>query len=151
MKTKEEKVTVDLILSDFQKKCRLNSFKITPQRVAVYEELVGDYSHPSADDVYGRIKKKHPFISFDTVNRTLISFAKMNIIKIVEGLGSQRRYDPEVKSHHHFQCMVCDTIIDFKNNTYDKLDIPADLLKNHKIMNKRMVLYGICQNCLQNK
>jgi len=49
--------------------------------------------HPSADNIYRRLVKKGPNISFDTINRTLLTFSKIGIVNIVEGYGQTKRFD----------------------------------------------------------
>jgi Fur family peroxide stress response transcriptional regulator len=131
----------------FTVKCRENSLKITPQRTAIYRELAGACDHPSADIVFKRIRKKFPHISLDTVNRTLHSFANMGLAKVVEGYGKPKRFDPDTGNHHHFQCIKCHKIIDFHSQTFDKIEIPNDIGSKVTVLNKKVVLEGICDRC----
>ena len=55
----------------FRKKCREANLKITPQRTIIFDALVNDKGHPTADIVFQRVRKKIPNISFDTISRTL--------------------------------------------------------------------------------
>jgi Fur family transcriptional regulator, peroxide stress response regulator len=128
-------------------KCLENDLRITPQRTAIYQELMYASDHPSADVIYKRVIKKFPNISFDTVNRTLLSFAGMGLVRVVEGRGSPKRFDPDTESHHHFQCIKCSTIIDFRNKEYDKLEIPLDISKKLTVFNKKVILEGLCDKC----
>ena len=79
----------------FYQHARENGLKLTPQRTAIYEELLKAKDHPTADMIYKRIIKKIPNISFDTVNRTLLTFSEIGITNIVEGYGQPKRYDPD--------------------------------------------------------
>jgi len=127
-------------------KLKQNKLKITPQRMAILSELTDNRDHPTADAIYQRIKQKLPNISFDTVNRTLITLAKNGVIKHAEGQGA-KRYDPMTEPHHHFHCIVCNKIIDFMNKEYDKIKLPASITKKHQVLDQKIVLDGICQNC----
>ncbi len=131
----------------FLEKCREYGLKITPQRRAVYEEILRAKEHPSADLVYSRLKRAFPNISFDTVNRTLLTFSKIGIINVVEGYGQPKRFDPNVSSHHHFRCVKCNAIIDFYNKSYDDMKVPKDILKKFTVLNKKVVLEGLCDKC----
>lgn len=124
--------------------------KITPQRMAILNELADNYDHPNADYIYQKIRLKLPNISFDTVNRTLISFAKNGIIKIAEGQGGTRRYDPTTEPHHHFHCIKCNKIIDFINKEYNLIKLPKDITNKHQILSQKIVLDGVCQDCNNN-
>ncbi len=121
--------------------------KITPQRMAILAELIDNYNHPTADAIYQNIKQKLPNISFDTVHRTLITFAKSGVIKIAEGQGGAKRYDPMIGPHHHFHCVKCNKIIDFTNKEYDKIKLPESITNKHQVLGQKIVLDGICQNC----
>ena len=131
----------------FTSTCRENNLKITPQRTAIYQELLNAVDHPSADVIYKRVKKKFPHISLDTVNRTVLAFADLGIVKVVEGYGTPKRFDPNINNHHHFQCIKCHRIIDFHNNAYDKLKIPREIKNKLTVFNKKVVLEGLCSTC----
>lgn len=131
-------------LVDFMEKCRQHKLKITPQRIAIFKEIRKSKAHPSADDMYRTIKKQFPSVSFDTVNRTLLTFYEIGIVDLVEGQGGPRRFDPNRAEHHHFHCIKCGSIVDVFEEDFDQLEIPASLQKRYKILNKRVVLNGIC-------
>ncbi len=138
---------IEKVLEFFNQKCKENKLRITPQRTAIYLELVDNYSHPSADDIYRRIRKNHSNISFDTVNRTLLSFSRIGMIRITENCGRQKRFDTVTENHHHLCCARCNRIIDFKNNEYDDLKIPSSILKKYKVLGKKVVIEVICDRC----
>ena len=134
-------------IESFKEKCRENALKITPQRTAIYEELLKAKDHPSADILYNRVRNRLPNISFDTVYRTLLSFSEMGIADVVEGYGEPKRFDPDTREHHHFRCVKCGNILDFKNDIYDNLEIPEKFKKEFRVIKKRVVLEGICKKC----
>lgn len=131
----------------YHRKSREHGLKITPQRTAIFEELLKAKDHPSAEDIYKKIVKKIPNVSLDTVNRTLVTFAKIGMIRVVEGYGQAKRYDPDLGSHHHFRCVNCGRIIDFHNEAYDRLAVPADITRQFKVTGKKVVLEGLCGRC----
>lgn len=140
--------------SDIEKitqKLRKAKLKITPQRLAILKELINNYKHPTADTIYQTIKQQLPNISFDTVNRTLITFAQNNVIKIAEGRGRAKRYDPITQPHHHFYCVKCDKIFDFASEKYDKIKIPKDITRKYQVFSQKIVLDGICKDCIKNE
>lgn len=128
-------------------KLRKAKLKITPQRMAVLAELTDNHDHPTADAIYQKIKQKLPNISFDTVNRTLIAFAQSGVIKVAEGQGGAKRYDPMTEPHHHFHCVRCNRIIDFTNKEYDRIKLPESITNKHQVLGQKIVLDGICQDC----
>ena len=134
-------------IESFHKKCRAGRLKVTPQRSAIYASLLGDKEHPSADVVFRRLRKTLPSISFDTVNRTLLTFVDLGILKMVEGYGRPKRFDPDTDQHHHFQCLKCNKIVDFYNQTLDAIQVPKGLMSRFTITGKKVVLEGICKAC----
>jgi len=135
------------ISETFRSKCREANLKITPQRMIIFESLADDKSHPSADIVFQRVRKKVPNISFDTVNRTLLSFVDIGILKVVEGYGRPKRFDPAMDSHHHFQCLKCNKIIDFCDKTLDAIEVPREIKDRFTVTGKKVVLEGLCDSC----
>jgi Fur family peroxide stress response transcriptional regulator len=134
-------------LSCFMEKCRRHNLKVTPQRIAIFRELTRSKDHPSAAAMFDIIRKQFPSISFDTVNRTLLTFAEMGIADIVEGYGGARRFDPETESHHHLRCTRCDRIIDFQCEDYDNLAIPEKIRQKFTVLGKRVILNIVCDKC----
>jgi Fur family peroxide stress response transcriptional regulator len=137
----------DKSLDIFRKKCRENNLKITPQRMVIYRELLKSKDHPNAESLHRRVKNIIPDISLDTVNRTLLTFSKIGLVKNVEGYGDPRRYDPKLENHHHFRCVSCNAIIDFDFEPYDDITIPGDIKKRFSVLNKKVILEGYCEKC----
>jgi len=131
----------------FRDQCAKGGLKVTPQRTTIYEELIKAKDHPSANDLYKRVRKTLPNISFDTVYRTLLSFSEIGLAHLVEGYGELRRFDPDIDNHHHLRCVKCQKIIDFSNTSYDAIKIPSEFKNEFKILNKKVVLEGICKAC----
>ena len=131
----------------FYDKCAEKGLKITPQRSLIFDELSKATDHPTADAIYKRVHKSLSNISFDTVYRTLLSFTEIGIVNLVEGTGEQKRFEPNLHQHHHFRCIKCYTIYDFENDAYNDIAVPEAVQKQGVIINKRVVLEGICSKC----
>jgi Fur family peroxide stress response transcriptional regulator len=131
----------------FYQRSKKHGLKITPQRTIIYQELLKAKDHPTADDIYKRVVRKIPNISFDTVNRTLSIFSKIGLTNVVEGYGQAKRYDPDVEIHHHFRCIQCGSITDFRHKKFDNITVPEDISKQCTVINKKVVLEGLCRQC----
>jgi len=134
-------------LDRFKKICKENVIKLTPQRLVIYEKLISTDEHPSTDMLYKRVRKTFPTISFDTVNRTLLTFHEIGIANLVEGTGNPKRFDGNLDKHHHFQCMKCRKIIDIYNESYDNIQVPPEIQGNFDILKRTVRLEGICDEC----
>jgi Fur family peroxide stress response transcriptional regulator len=134
-------------VNEFVELCQQLHLKVTPQRVAIYKELLNSDRHPTADDIYKIVKRGYPNISFDTVNRTLQTFVKVGIVDVVEIFGGAKRFDPNVTNHHHLHCTQCGKVLDFYNRAYDNLKVPENVEEQFQVISKRVVLKGICKDC----
>ncbi len=127
--------------------CRQHQLKITPQRMAIYRALVDSDQHPTADMMFQAVRNEYPRISFDTVNRTLLTFAAIGLVDMVEVFGGPKRFDPNIDDHHHLHCVGCGRILDFELKNYADLDVPAEIARRFKVISKRVVLKGLCETC----
>lgn len=131
----------------FKEKCKEHNLKVTPQRTVIYGELLNVKDHPTVDEVFKSVKKVLPNISFDTIYRTLQSFAEIGAIDVVEGYGGSKRFDIDTKNHHHMHCVKCGSIIDFYSEAYDKIKIPKNIKKQFNVIKKKVILEGVCSLC----
>lgn len=76
-----------------------------------------------------------------------MSFVDLGLLKVVEGYGRPKRFDTDTDSHHHFQCLKCNKIIDFCDRGFDALEIPKDIKNRFTVTGKKVVLEGLCDSC----
>ncbi len=134
----------------FKAMCRQAGLKITPQRMAVYKTLAESTDHPSAEMVFRKVRKIFPNISLDTVNRTLLMLNELGAAFVVEGLGGPKRFDGNLKNHHHFKCVECKRIIDFYHEPFDDIRVPAGISQKFTVLRRIVHLEGICDECQRN-
>lgn len=123
--------------------------KVTPQRVAIYEYLLGTTAHPTAQTIYLEIKKQFPSISFATVYKTLNILRDADLILEFNVGGDCFRYDANAFSHPHFICRRCDEVSDL--NIPDGIDNISQILSSanegYTIDHTDMYIYGTCKDC----
>lgn len=139
------------LIQQYIEKCKQQNLKVTPQRIAIYKALLRSKNHPTTDIIYQMIRTEFPNISFDTVNRTLLTLAEIGIVDVIESYSGARRFDPNLNSHHHIHCISCGAIIDFENENYDNLNIPEQIEKQYTIVSKRVVFNVICDKCVRKR
>jgi Fur family peroxide stress response transcriptional regulator len=135
------------LVDDFRQKCRTHNLKMTPQRLAIYEELIKSCDHPCADDIFNHTRKAFPDISIDTVYRTITTFSEIGLVNTVEGYGEAKRYDPDTQPHHHFRCKKCGKIIDFTEESFNKLQVPKKIREKYTVSDLKVVIEGLCEKC----
>ena len=99
--------------------------------------------------LYEKVRKTFPSISFDTVNRTLLTLNDMGVAFIVEGSGDVRRFDGGMEKHQHFKCVKCKRIVDFHHKPLDIIRLPASIGNKFTVLRKSVYLEGICDQCEQ--
>ena len=103
---------------------RARGLRITAQRVALVEAFASDPSHPTAQDLFERLRpafppsdpakpgrRKRGGLSFATVYNTLDALAQAGLSSTLR-LGGASRFDPNTTAHHHAVCDACGGIVD---------------------------------------
>src|ERR1700688_134810 len=94
--------------------------KMTPQRIAIVRLFAEDESHPTAQDLYERLRPSFPSMSFATVYNTLDALARAGLAGIVRlpgKRGDAARFDPNMGPHHHAVCDRCGSVLDITAGT----------------------------------
>ena len=134
-------------LEEFIGKCRSAGLNVTPQRLLIYQTLLGDTSHPSPEKIYQTLHAEHPTISLATVYKTLETFEKHGLISMVTTLHNTLRYDPLVKRHHHMVCVKCKKVMDLVDADLDALKIPEAVTRENSLLDFSVHFNVICAEC----
>ncbi|MFH1719923.1 MAG: transcriptional repressor, partial [Planctomycetota bacterium] len=127
--------------------CRQAGLKVTPQRIAIYRELVKTNEHPSAEMLYEKVRQMFPSISLDTVNRTLLTLSEIGAAFVLEGSGDARRFDAGLEKHQHFRCIKCKRVVDFHHKPFDNIKVPPEIARKFTVLRKTVYLEGVCDLC----
>lgn len=92
----------------------------TPQRELVYHTLIAKRDHPTADEVFARVKKSKSSISLATVYNCLETLVQCNLVRVVNFERGPTRYCPNLRPHAHFH--------DEASGVTHDIDLPPDLL-----------------------
>ncbi len=123
----------------------------TFQKKVLLGYLKNTKSHPSAEEVYFKIRKKIPKISKGTVYRNLNFFVKKEKIQIIP-IKKSYCFDGNISSHAHFICIKCNKIFDiFKFVCKNCKVVKKKEIKVGKIKNYKINFYGICKKCSEKK
>jgi Fur family peroxide stress response transcriptional regulator len=129
------------------KKC---NFRLTPQRVELVRLIAASEGHPSAAQLYTKIKTRFPTMSQATVYKTLALLKDLNQVFEID-LRDDSHYDGNRPDPHpHLICIHCKKIVD------GEFDIdPAALGKleeasGYQIIRPQFVFFGLCANCKKN-
>ncbi|MDH3329938.1 MAG: transcriptional repressor [Desulfobulbaceae bacterium] len=125
----------------------MKKLRMTHQREIILQELNKSKNHPSADELFERVKKKLPRISLATVYRNLEILSETGTINKIEISGRQKRFDWNLSKHNHIYCVQCHRVdnIDMKSN--EKPSLQTDDKRGYQIEGCRIEFYGYCSDC----
>ena len=121
--------------------------RIPPQRVAILRALEATGSHPDADAVYRQVAREHPYISRDTVYRTLSMMEEKGIIGTVLFVVNAKRNDPHSAQQHQLICVRLRKIINFEEEKFDRLEPPSTSVEKFHVLRTTVHVEGICDEC----
>jgi Fe2+ or Zn2+ uptake regulation protein len=135
--------SVEALVEQFRREGR----KITPQRRAIFEVLIRDHRHPTAEEIYQRVHSVMPDISRTTVYNTLHELVAVGALMQVADLSEGgTRYDTRTSPHDHLLCLGCQTLVDIDRH-FPQLDLPPDETAGYRIVRRQVTFYGYCPNC----
>lgn len=126
---------------------REHGLKVTPQRIAVYNMLLGTTEHPNAEMIHKALEPDNPTLSLATIYKTLDSFKSLGLVQELNVGDSSSRYDAVVQCHPHTVCKVCGHVADLHidNLTDVTKRLAPDL--DFDVECEQLILYGVCGNC----
>lgn len=122
--------------------------RMTKQRQVILEELRMMHTHPTADELYERIRIRMPRISLGTVYRNLEKLAGCGMIRRLENTGSQMRFDGDLHGHQHIRCISCGRIEDI-DAAPEPTDCDRELVagSGFRLVERRVEYVGVCPDC----
>ena len=120
--------------------------RVTPQRYAVYANLLGRTDHPTVDQILGDLNQDFPVSSQATVYSSLQALRGVNLVREVlldEGIS---RYDANVEAHHHFRCHCCGAIEDIPWDVFENLQAQK-LRPGLQAERFEVTVHGVCEDC----
>jgi Fur family ferric uptake transcriptional regulator len=126
----------------------INKFqRNTRQRRLILQELKEFETHPTASEIYLRVRERLPKISLATVYRTLESLATMGVIRKLETIGPESRFDGNQEPHHHLRCRECGRFEDLHQMPPAVEENNLNDWNGWQILGIRVEYNGICPGC----
>jgi Fe2+ or Zn2+ uptake regulation protein len=120
--------------------------RATRQLAAVYDVLVASRDHPTAEQVFRRVRDALPRVSLGTVYRNLDKLREQGRLRVIRLASGEAHYDAIVAAHDHFVCERCHTVLDLDAATPPSAvgQLRADGCVVHW---HTTALYGLCSTC----
>ncbi len=117
------------------------------QREKIYEVIMASKAHPTAQEVYERLKIKMPSLSLGNVYRNIAILLEEGLIQGGEFGSGTVRYDAVTAPHYHFVCERCGRVSDFAMPAQDEITATARRYSPHHIAGHTIRFYGVCADC----
>ena len=124
---------------------RTRGGRLTPQRMAICEAVVGQTTHPSVEMVHAAVRARFPGVSRATVYTTLDLFSDLGLIQEVG--GRVRRYDGRAGRHVNLVCERCGEVTDVADPRLGALERRIAVRAGFDVRSARFELHGLCPRC----
>lgn len=120
----------------------------TEQRKAVFEALMSKADHPSAVEVFMRVKNRIPSISLATVYNCLETLSSSGLVRVVNHDRESSRYCANLQEHAHLFCSKCGSVTDLPLHT----PMPPEQIwvfpEGAAISSQEVSFRGLCSQCV---
>jgi Fe2+ or Zn2+ uptake regulation protein len=118
----------------------------TKQLEVTWQAVKGDASHPTADQVFLKVRRQLPNVSLGTVYRNLQKLVGEGKLRVLT-LERAQHFDPLTSSHQHFICEKCKQVFDVHLDSRERRllsRLPAD---GFTVTSHQLSFFGRCKQC----
>ena len=124
--------------------------KVTPQRMAVVRRLADDPTHPTAQELFDRLRPELPTTSFATVYNTLSTLVDAGLCATRTLARGPARFDPNVAPHDHAICDRCGAMTDVMPGGVGE-QRPPRIGDGFSVRVVERVYRGVCVGCAMDR
>jgi Fur family peroxide stress response transcriptional regulator len=131
----------------FSERLAASGLRLTPQRREVYEVLLQQRDHPTAEEVFIRAKADMPDISMATVYNCLTALVQCGLVRQVSLERGAARFCPNMHEHGHFYCDHCEEVFDVDLSPEVAIALP----RGFRAERYDIAVHGACPKCAGRK
>jgi Fur family ferric uptake transcriptional regulator len=133
-------------------------YRFTAQRRKVLDVLRDSHDHPTAEDIYTRLRRRGERVCIGTIYRTVELLEKIGLVTKIN-LGNRNRYElvenpTEMKHHYHLVCEKCGRIMDISEDilaahakSLEELVTEVGDVSGFQVSGHQFRIFGVCRNC----
>lgn len=146
----------DKRLEDMFARVRGAGLKLTPQRMAIAQELAQDPTHPTAQELFERLRRSMPTMSFATVYNTLGALAEAGLCASLSLSPGPARFDANMEPHDHAVCDNCGLVRDVPCDPLAETNpaiAPPEgaFVAGFSLRTVERIFRGLCVSCAANE
>ena len=120
--------------------------KATSQRILIWTTLSEDRTHPTAEDLYRRLKPLLPSLSMTTLYNVLNELVEWGEIRRFDTGDGRIHFDPDTSGHAELVCMRCHGVVDAPIGAVPEHAIPPEVA-GYAIVSHSEQYFGYCPEC----
>ena len=124
--------------------------KVTAQRLVIWQTLQHEDSHPTAEDLYQRLKPALPTLSMTTLYNILNELVEWGDLRRFDAGDGHVHFDPDTEEHAELICMRCHSVVDVPEEAFPAprpvLDLPTELA-GYRVISRSEQYFGYCPAC----
>lgn len=127
---------------------RERGYRVTPQRVAIINTIVGHSGHPTVEQVHALVQEDFPMTSLATVYKTVSLLKEIDEVQELHTSDDVRHVDGRVPDPHpHLICRECGRIIDLQDVNLTDLAARITAQTGYTEVGNRADFWGLCPDC----
>ena len=126
---------------------RAAGFKVTPQRLAVYNMLSHTKVHPNADTIYKELQPLYPTMSLATVYKALSILCDLGLAQELNVGEDAFRYDADTSHHPHVRCTKCGRVDDVPALKTKGVYQEVTRETGYALTDHQIYFFGVCPEC----
>ncbi len=126
---------------------RRSPYRRSKQRERILELLRSTDTHPTANWLFGKLKKEFPSLSMGTIYRNIGILVQQGLIGRIAFGSTFDRLDANVTDHYHFICEKCNAIFDLKLPVERGLEKQVPAAEGFVVHRHAVEFYGLCPKC----
>ena len=122
------------------------NLRYTQQRQEVWDEICVSDEHQDAENIYNSLRKRQINVSRATVYRTIHVLVKNNLVRRLNLDDGRSRFENKIgiEHHDHIVCLDCRKILEFMDETIEKMQIRIAKEQGFEIVRHVHQLFGRC-------
>jgi Fur family transcriptional regulator, peroxide stress response regulator len=122
--------------------------RVTAQRLAVAKVLATAKDHPTALEVFDRVRGVFPHITLATIYNTVAILEEKGFVQALV-FPNGTRYDTNLMSHANLVCLECGRIVD-ADDEEGVITRLRDKVRTRgfEVIGQRVDFYGMCSECI---
>ncbi len=133
--------------SDLGPRLRSRGFRVTSQRIVIFDVLSQAGTHLTPVQIHQRALRKLPGLTGPTVYRTLQQMARGGMVWPLHLENGHLAYELAGRNHHHLVCSSCGAESEFPGVSLDTVYAKLESSSGYILNRDHLTLTGLCPRC----